>query len=75
MIDNSYLNLIFDKSQLSFMAIEIHNIDCPKCKRDTLCYDRYEATWKILKPCSWLYCKHCDYEIDMEKFKKSLACA
>jgi len=56
------------------MAIEIH-IECPKCKRDSLCYDRYEAAWKILKPCAWLYCKHCDYEIDMEKYKKSLACA
>ncbi|HSF28441.1 MAG TPA: hypothetical protein VLA53_05420 [Nitrosopumilaceae archaeon] len=54
--------------------IEIH-VECPNCKSDSLYYDRYEAPWKILKPCSWLYCKRCKYQIDMEKFKKSLFCA
>ncbi|HLC10032.1 MAG TPA: hypothetical protein VJJ01_02840 [Nitrosopumilaceae archaeon] len=50
------------------------NVTCPRCNSDGLFYTRYETPLKVLKQRSWLYCKPCGYEVEVEDFKKSLFC-
>ena len=44
---------------------------CPRCDGQMEIIS-YEVTIKILKQRSWLYCRGCRYEIEMERFKKTL---
>ena len=46
-------------------------IPCPKCggKMNVLGYD---ATLKFLKQRSWHVCKECDFQQNIDEFKKSL---
>jgi len=64
----------------SYIQIYSNNImkrifaPCPSCNGENLFYTKYEAPLKVLKDRSWLLCKDCEYQIEMEEWKKSLYC-
>jgi len=49
-------------------------VTCPSCEGNELYVTKYDAPLKILKERSWLICKDCDYQIQVEEYKKSLFC-
>jgi len=51
------------------------NAFCPRCDGNNLILTSYEVTIRILKDRSWITCSDCDYEIEVDKFKKQLWCA